>query len=70
MIKSSKEKANYVELKNTLKSIEFVHNLDILFDALTELSDLSDKHLSRYFEVCWTEFINGLLISLLKIEKC
>jgi len=41
--RSSKEKAkySYVGLKNTLKSIEFVHNLGILFDALTELSDLS-----------------------------
>lgn len=39
--RSSKEKANYVGLKNTLKSIEFVHNLGILFDALTELSELS-----------------------------
>ncbi|KAL4108076.1 hypothetical protein QTP88_018331 [Uroleucon formosanum] len=39
--RSSKEKAKYVGLKNTLKSIEFVHNLGILFDALTELSDLS-----------------------------
>ena len=39
--RSSKEKSKYIGLRNTLKSIEFVHNLGILYDALTELSDLS-----------------------------
>lgn len=41
--RSSKEKDEYIGLKNTLKSIEFIHKLGILFDALTELSDLSLK---------------------------
>lgn len=39
--RSSKEKSKYIGLRNTLKSIEFVHNLGILYDGLTELSDLS-----------------------------
>lgn len=46
--RSSKEKAKFVGLKYTLKSIEFVHNLGILFDALTELSDLSIQLQKRY----------------------
>jgi len=33
--------SKYIGLRNTLKSIEFVHNLGILYDGLTELSDLS-----------------------------
>lgn len=39
--KSFKKKAKYIGLKNTLKSIKFIHNLDILLGTLTELSDLS-----------------------------
>ena len=43
MTKESKEKAKYQSLFNVIKSKEFVINLGMMHDPLTELSDLSSQ---------------------------